>query len=422
MLKKIEKAIINKIHYFGPFFRLKPFKQLLEMTTVNQQEKLQKQAMSLKALCLETLHLNMTLQQIKRHAWLGQQTVQKGLLMAIDEMVLNQEMKQKIVQIIFKHSGKLYGGWVRDEEALLLPKDLDARFEDESKVNDFVSELMDSFKVEIIRPSYNMINLLTILVQHKDRCDLNLHLDLIYPRKDGRQCTMSLDFDVNGLIQYQANGVTYIDIDPQYTSKIQLNLVRQNIARRQFVVLDFNGEPNLCHHNPFPEEHECKPHPVTKVCFTCYDGCICRGNRGSDKLMKRIRKMQARGWLCCNQECENPICIFSSEESYKDWRVRQDKYSAKAKKIMENRVNERKMQFKADREAQKAKNPRLPSCKAVWRTSWEKQEKGQKKEQTKRKILVEKRKLASKARLSSCKSTTKQKHKNFNTIQMVEVF
>ena len=89
---------------------------------------------------------------------------------------------------------------------------------------------------------------------------------------------------------------------------------------------------------------------------------------------------------------------------------------------MENRVNERKMQFKADREAQKAKNPRLPSCKAVWRTSWEKQEKGQKKEQTKRKILAEKRKLASKARLRSCKSTTKQKHKNFNTIQMVEVF
>lgn len=249
----------------------------------------------------------------------------------------HQALRNEMIDVIFvfmrerSHEGYIFGGYLRDQYANLKFNDIDIRFPSLPYAEMFIGDIISVFDILIVKKHY--IGCFSIRVQSHTNRKICVDLDVTfkYPGLVER-----FDFDVNMLKSSKPNETLSLMND-----KCNLHSVLRNIAKKEFVVLDYYGAPTINHESNFTANFDCHG----KVCGFTNKGsvgidCIYRGTRHGNKLLERIAKMEARGWKCTNKLCNNPTCILSKpglKEAYNEYKrleelKRQQKIAARKQK------------------------------------------------------------------------------------------
>ncbi|AGF85773.1 hypothetical protein QJ854_gp009 [Moumouvirus goulette] len=213
----------------------------------------------------------------------------------------------------------IFGGYHRDFFAKMSFKDIDLRFEDEFDVIDFIKKFKLSCNIKIKNSSYTNKGCYSMYVQHINIPQANVQIDATFCESQSSQkiSNKRYDFDVNMLKSARLHD------DEYYTSSLvslnpncKVTDIIDNCVKRQFIVLDYNGRPELDHST---EEYIYPVYIPDKEINSDSIICINRFNKRGKKLLKRIRKMKSRGWICINLECENPQCVLASDDCAKKY-------------------------------------------------------------------------------------------------------
>lgn len=196
-------------------------------------------------------------------------------------------------------NGVIFGGYVRDTIALVVPHDIDIRFRHEEDLQHFITTLLPDFDVYFVgRNSHTYQSifsrgrgrralLIRLRVVHREHPDLFIQLDLTLEH-DWRN--VRPDFDGNTYLL--RDGIRRTDLVSSGHDKDVLEL---RLKAMLLCVIDARGVPNAYHDTP------CQ--------------CILRTTRDGQKLLLRIRHMEKKGWTIEGKgECMNPLCVLASEQ------------------------------------------------------------------------------------------------------------
>lgn len=219
----------------------------------------------------------------------------------LDKINMYHEMCSQIETFVFKRRihGTIFGGYLRDRLGLVVPRDMDIRFEDRHNLEAFVAKLVKHFNILFVENKHNtyasiMMDLpfkvVTILVIHKDFPDIFLPLDLTV---NNDWLGIQKDFDVNMLTMKSPE-----NIEGPNLSKHDLQVLTRQIFAKVLFVVDAKGVANSDHHNDHSE-------------------CKSRETWAGKKLLARMAKMEERGWTIQGKnECSNPTCVLASDEAF----------------------------------------------------------------------------------------------------------
>lgn len=247
-----------------------------------------------------------------------------------------ENMLQSIYDSCTLMRGRFYGGYVRDFIGKTKPRDLDIKFRSLVDVSIFIDILKDKFNVRIIESNYN--GCVSIQLQDKHCENVVMLIDATHKDKTSQKI---FDFDVNMLeTRHGTNFFKWCDISALTKINPKCNIldIIRNICAKQFIVLSNDGHPIIEHTSCYIEATYDQEGNVTdfvrkhngsfRETFHCIEHSTPRGK----KLLERIAKMESRGWKCLNKDyhCNNPTCIFSTQELRKKYREHLDlKYREK---------------------------------------------------------------------------------------------
>lgn len=221
-----------------------------------------------------------------------------------------------ILYCIYDNNGKPYGGFVRDTIVLRQYNDIDVIFSKDQYTNvnyyikKFITDLVEAkFIVNILNSkpyddTNRIINQTTgLVIVDFDETELksdktptsklvlsshvkiqvikgenSIYLDL---RPDSH---LDIDMDVNILAYTDKNQLVLV----QNKYKLDLQTILDNINQKKFNI--------LCHYS------------------NGNHNCLLRNSTGGEKFIKRIQKLENKGWTRLNPMCEVSSCIFSSEK------------------------------------------------------------------------------------------------------------
>ena len=309
---------------------------------------------------------------------------------------INHELKKldeqrALIKSVTSYSENYYGGFVRDfycSGGVILPHDIDVSFFDERALNAYLVRLIDKYDVEMCdnvvphHPNENPVDICSHcstpveeskyatmfsrenFPRQKKYSDAALVKSiLVIDRKTAASIQMDLiipngipvkDFDVNCLTLKYGYRL-------QSTIAVSTNTIEDHIAKKEFFVLDNQGNYRSVHRfgkNTIEESD------VSYTIYDCNGVCLCRHSAKGKKIQERIVKMQLRGWKVINPVCGNPLCILSSEQAYQQYV--EEVSSAKAvikereeKKREEKEREEKKREEKEREEKRKQKDIHL---------------------------------------------------------------
>jgi hypothetical protein len=247
--------------------------------------------------------------------------------------VLEQEkqFREIIKNMISNFNGIVFGGAIRDEILGEFPRDYDALFSDEVNLSSFLkcvteqswsifndetsTEYFWSRKVSVRKIKIYAKRSVNILsnpdsyhCQQKKRLEqlgllktvhtIEIPIDVIYYPNSAKLgltpfdvVNESVDMDVN---QLYIDDIYGIQSKVAYMNK-DIAQIKKQILRKEFKM--------LCKNDSFLD--------LTRPQNIIAD-CVCR----LDPFIKeRKKKMEDRGWTCINKPCDNPYCLFATQEA-----------------------------------------------------------------------------------------------------------
>ena len=144
--------------------------------------------------------------------------------------------------------------------------------------------------------------------------------------------------------------------------KCDIDLILDNIHKKQFIILDSVGRQCISH-DSIDMKFDCETkqrfylvpsdsceaaintgrlnwEPCSQVLLEmddCISQCIRRNTSQGKKLLERKAKMEERGWICVNTECQNPECILAPQKLVSVY----EKWVSKQKAINERKRKEK---------------------------------------------------------------------------------
>ena len=248
-------------------------------------------------------------------------------------------------------NGTLFGGASRDEcrQDDLNIADLDIKFTTVEDLNKFVSELLESenhsitfldekapiqqtpcrpelsgicphCKVHMSTPTENKYGAsyikTIVLSDDSNRAFIQMDLTVQPPLSTPK------DFDVNTLILRY--GELYVEYSNRYhqcrlygKDDQQMKAVLAHIKNKEFLVLTGKGLPNS--HHDIRKSIPIMSYGVEIPRYVCTEDCICRHSLTGEKILRRIKKMEEKGWTKVNLPCPNPMCILSDDKVYEEY-------------------------------------------------------------------------------------------------------
>ncbi|AVL95180.1 hypothetical protein ma793 [Moumouvirus australiensis] len=246
----------------------------------------------------------------------------------------------------------IFGGFHRDFFAKMPFKDIDIRFKFKTEATLFIEKIQKIYNIKFLKPSYKSIGCYTICAQSKSNSDFNIFLDISYKKDiNGNIFTKKLfDFDVNMLSSCRHY------LDRYYLRSLKsinphcevLDII-DNCTRKQFIVLDYNGKPEILHKPSYTAVMDSDGR-ITRITRNFYPynsfiskimntNCINYHTIRGKKLLQRKKKMESRGWICLNEECSNPVCILAPE-------TLRDKYNEYIQEIRSQRIKKTQEKIK----------------------------------------------------------------------------
>ena len=195
-----------------------------------------------------------------------------------------QTLILNVISIISKYDGKIFGGFIRDLLCGDRFNDIDIRFDNLRKYNLFKQNLHQFYAIDVIKTEkkYDFKCFSRIKIRDPLNFSAYVQIDVIFPSDtENINCrTIESDFDVNQL-QLSNN-----KFDLCQTGKyLDYSKIIQNIKNKHFNVM-----------------HTC---------------CLYRDTKYGNKMLKRIEKMEKKGWICINRYCcGNPMCWLAPHKIY----------------------------------------------------------------------------------------------------------
>jgi len=187
-----------------------------------------------------------------------------------------------IEQIVSDFGGYIFGGYVRDKIAGIVPKNIDIRFHYRMDINEFFLRLTQQFNVSLLdKPGVH------IMVIDRNALDRFVYLNITNEQDHGK---LQQDFDVNTLLLKHDRIVYPLGCD---SLQEQLRLQRACV-KKEMIMSNGNGL--------FTERH--------------YDhtDCIDRETLLGRNMLYSIRKFEDKGWIIRGKgKCDNVRCVLSND-------------------------------------------------------------------------------------------------------------
>ena len=157
-------------------------------------------------------------------------------------------------------------------------------------------------------------------VSHKQNDKIYIYVDLSV--KDDINSIVGDDFDVNQFVldrdeeknEFVALKGKRVNLKFTHLNDGYINSVLKRVKRKEYIVLDLKGDPSLKHIYKRNCDGLCKlRNTFSYDVFGDYLGIFSK----KDVLIKRICKMNERGWTILNKVCSNPLCVLSNDFEYK---------------------------------------------------------------------------------------------------------
>uniref|UniRef100_A0A6G6ADU5 NT pol-beta-like superfamily protein n=1 Tax=Borely moumouvirus TaxID=2712067 RepID=A0A6G6ADU5_9VIRU len=230
---------------------------------------------------------------------------------------------------------KVFGGFHRDFFAKMPFKDIDIRFKFKTEATFFIERMQKKYNIKFMKPSYKSNGCYTICVQSKSNSEVNIYLDVSYKRDVNGSIYKKkfFDFDVNMLSsQVHYSDRWYLRYLNTINPHCQILDILDNCARKQFIVLNYNGKSEILHKPSYTAIIDSNGRIIRmkRNLSSCGSfmskimdsDCINYHTIRGKKLLLRKKKMESRGWTCLNEECSNPVCILAPESlrnKYKEY-------------------------------------------------------------------------------------------------------
>lgn len=295
-------------------------------------------------------------------------------------------MVSRILALIEKFNGNVYGGFARDMVAKLIFNDIDVRFPYDTDVEKFIAALRENnFQIQTAKPEYGYkkINVYDKSSGYLVNMDLSFSeyftkhnsYDSFYKKRMVRHGPF--DFDVNRLKlvlksniynsydfpdwHFEEQTYTVLFLHDYHIPSVDYQDLQRTIdhcQRHEFVVLDADSKATTVHFDR--------------------SQCIRHDSNTGRKLLARIDKMQARGWKMLNEPCNNPACILAPPNLvWKYWRTKA------IQKLVCQRIGQKKRHFR-----EKVENirtaPEPDSVKSANEKSYERRRRARQKYQAKK--------------------------------------
>ncbi|AQN68677.1 hypothetical protein [Saudi moumouvirus] len=244
----------------------------------------------------------------------------------------------QIMEIISTYPGAyVFGGFHRDFFAKMPFKDVDIRFTFKSEAIYFIKYIQRFYYIKFLKASYKSLGCFTLCIQNMHNKEVNIRIDVSYDNDEsGSLYTVKyFDFDVNMLTSSaHYSSRAYLGSLESSNPHCHILDIIDNCAKKQFIILDYNGRPEILHKPSYSAVIDSNGNIVKIIKnFNSSDyktfksmmintNCINYHTVRGKKLLLRKKKMESRGWTCLNEECSNPVCImapFLLREKHKEY-------------------------------------------------------------------------------------------------------
>ncbi|AGC01576.1 hypothetical protein H012_gp890 [Acanthamoeba polyphaga moumouvirus] len=252
---------------------------------------------------------------------------------------------------------------------------------------------------------------ISLELTHKDFNHIKLPVDLGY-LNDRDYFPQYFDMDVNML-------TSTLDVDdPEFMNSLQianpdcdLETAIEHCMNRSFVVFSKHGKSILTHEHPpitakYNEEGLITGLQYDMHTYGIHD-CIYFDSRAR-KLRTRIEKMQERGWIRLNTDCQNPMCVLASAKLVGDLQAYYEREKEQKRKEKLSKLKRREQRLQESILMSMSRIPGYIPRKTVNRMSHESRVKGHQKD-----LLRKERVKVKKQFLDRFKEKKTRKHIRF---------
>ena len=302
---------------------------------------------------------------LKKHAGKFVNQIPSGYQDVVDRhlglVAHREELIGKVFCTMKKVGAYVFGGYLRDMVAGIKFNDIDIRVKSDNEKQSFISEILEFADIFVenknIYPCFTCTN-----IRVQSRCQRNIWLDIDLTLETNFElgCKVylhsSFDFDVNMLKSKSPDKSLKL-----INKHCNMPDIFKNISQKEFVILDKIGQPSFQHwissfdmiakktaddiqgrETPtnYGDTWTFVPNSSSEITEST---CISRSCLQGRNLLRRIEKMERRGWFCINKTCDNPNCIAAipdMRQAYVAFQI--------AEEQMEMRKRIRKMELRAE--------------------------------------------------------------------------